>query len=80
MKYEEAYKSLHEIEDIIAKMLMNFESWRWRDDTFQSFWMMLDRENSLYEQTFRDKHGRFHMVMITKDGQLIIGHPTIRKE
>ncbi len=79
-KYEEASKSLHEVEDIIEKMLVGFESWGWRDDTFQPFWMMLDRESSLYENTYRDKRGKFHTVRITKDGKLSVCQLTLRKE
>ena len=79
-KYDEAYKSLKKVEDVIEKMLENFESWGFRDDTFQPFWMTLDRKNSLYENTFRDKHGKFHTVRITKDGKFTIGQLTARKK
>ena len=79
-KYDEAYKSLKKVEDVIEKMLENFESWGFREDTFQPFWMTLDRKNSLYENTFRDKHGKFHTVRITKDGKFMVGQLATRKE
>ncbi len=79
-KYEEASKSLHEIEEIIEKMLVDFESWGFRDDTFQPFWMTLDRQNSLYENTYRDKHEKFHTVRISMDGKFTVGQLTVRKE
>ena len=79
-KYDGAYKSLKEVEGIIEKTLEGFDSWGFRDDTFQPFWMRLDRENTLYENTFRDKQGKFHTVRITKDGKLMVGLLTFRKE
>ena len=79
-KYTEAYKSLKEVEGIIEKTLEEFDSWGFRDDTFQPFWMKLDRENSLYENTFHDKLGKFHTVRITKDGKLAVGQLTVQKK
>src|SRR5947209_15718306 len=79
-KYDEAYKSLKKVEDVIEKLLENFESWGFRDDTFQPFWMTLDRDNSLYENRFRDKLGKIHTLRITKDGTLTVGQLTVARD